>query len=74
MSTPRRHVLRRTPAADTVSLREQQRIQKRREQLEKERLALNRWMARLRRAFHAVEKQQARVARLERQITPSNGR
>jgi hypothetical protein len=57
-----------------VSLREQQRLQKRRDQLDKERVALNRWMSRLRRAFHAVEKQQARVARLERQIAASNGR
>ena len=74
MSTPRRRVLRRSPATDTVSLREQQRIQKRRDQLEKERVALNRWMARLRRAFHAVEKQQAKISRLERQISSSNSR
>ena len=74
MSTPRRRVLRRSPATDAVSLREQQRLQKRRDQLEKERLALNRWMTRLRRAFHAVEKQQAKISRLERQIATSNGR
>jgi hypothetical protein len=57
-----------------VSLREQRRLQKRRDQLEKERVALNRWMSRLRRAFHTVEKQQAKISRLERQIAASNGR
>jgi len=74
VNTPRRRVLRRAPATDAVTLREQKRLQKRREQLEKERLALSRWMTRLRRAFHAVEKQQAKISRLERQIATSNGR
>ena len=40
--------------------------------LEKERTSLDRWMKRLRRAFHAVEKQQQRVARLERAILGRN--
>jgi hypothetical protein len=39
-----------------------------REQLHKEQQSLGRWMSRLKRAFHAVEKQQRRVTRLERQI------
>jgi hypothetical protein len=36
--------------------------------LEQARAALARWMARLRRAFHSVEKQTRIVTRLERQI------
>jgi len=34
-----------------------------------ERQLLTRWMKRLRRAFHAVEKIQARLTRLEKQLT-----
>jgi hypothetical protein len=66
-STPRRRVLRplRSP---TVDPRLQARRQKRCEQLARERASLARWMARLRRAFHAVEKQQARISRLEKQL------
>jgi hypothetical protein len=67
MSTPRRRVLR--PARPTVPdpQREQQ-LRRRCEQLAKERGSLDRWMARLKRAFHAVERQQARVSRIERQL------
>jgi hypothetical protein len=36
--------------------------------LEKERKSFDRWLARLKRAFHAVEKQQLRMCRLERLI------
>jgi hypothetical protein len=41
----------------------------RRSKLEAEQECLTRWMSRLKRAFHAVEKQQQKVARLEREIT-----
>jgi hypothetical protein len=44
----------------------QQKLVAKREQLDKEQQTLGRWMSRLRRAFHAVEKQQRRVANLER--------
>jgi hypothetical protein len=47
----------------------QQRIQKLRSRQQQERTALTRWMSRLKRAFHAVEKRQCRIGRLERQIT-----
>ena len=66
MTVPRRRVLRPRPAPVSIDPRRQQQMHKRREQLAKERSALDRWMARLRRAFHAVEKQQARITRLER--------
>jgi hypothetical protein len=36
--------------------------------LDAERAILARWMTRLKRAFHSVEKSQARVGRLEREI------
>ena len=64
--TPRRRVLRQSPNEPTIDPRQQARLQKRREQLAKEQATLQRWMSRLRRAFHALERQQARVARLER--------
>ena len=41
----------------------------RREQLAKEQSGLTRWMSRLKRAFHAVERQQAKVSRVEREIS-----
>ncbi|MFO1007273.1 MAG: hypothetical protein U0929_15035 [Planctomycetaceae bacterium] len=40
----------------------------RRVRLATEKQSLDRWMSRLKRAFHAVEKQQTKVARLERAI------
>ena len=68
MTAPRRRVLRPPPvvsALNPLRVRHQQRW---RAQLEGERLALNRWMARLRRAFNAVEKRQQKITRLERQL------
>lgn len=44
------------------------RIAAKEEQLAKERAALKRWMSKLKRAFHATEKQQTRIARLERNL------
>ena len=66
MSAPRRRLVR--PATAPPDQQRQRRLRKLREGLERERAALARWMARLRRAFHAVERQQLRTARLERQI------
>jgi hypothetical protein len=43
-------------------------MQRRQTQLAKEQAVMARWMAKLKRAFHAMEKQQSRVARLEREI------
>lgn len=66
MTTIRRRVLRSTrpPAAG----RDEQRLVRVREQLSEERATLARWMTRLKRAFHAVEKSQVRVSRLERRL------
>ncbi len=37
-------------------------------QLSREQVLLDRWMSRLRRAFHALEKQQQRTTRLQRRL------
>ena len=69
MTAPRRVVLRpRRPAADNDTQRHQRTLVHRRAKLQKEQQALARWMSRLKRAFHAVEKQQRCVAALERAI------
>ena len=67
MTTPRRRVLR--PISHDVgdSVRERKLVA-RRGRLATEKQSLDRWMSRLKRAFHAVEKQQNKVARLERSI------
>ncbi len=65
--TPRRRIVRPTPSIVTRP-RPDPRIQKLRARLEVERAALARWMTRLRRAFHSVERIQRRLVRLERQI------
>lgn len=67
MTTPRRRLVR---SASSISSPHppDPRLPKLRSRLEEERNALARWMRRLRRAFHAVEKQQLLVARLEKQI------
>ena len=68
MTTPRRRVLRpaRVPAASDQQ--RQLHVVKHQAKLEKERASLDRWMVRLKRAFRAVEKQQRKITRLERQL------
>ena len=73
MATPRRRLVRAAPAAEVPAASHQGRLQKLRQGLEKERAALARWMAKLRRAFHAVEKGQASLARLERRLAREEG-
>jgi hypothetical protein len=69
VSEPRRRVVRPAPAAPPAPDPERQRrLARLRDRLERERNALARWFAKLRRAFHAVEKSQGRVTRLERQL------
>ncbi len=67
MHQPRRRLLRpsRTLADDGPR---QTKLLARRSRLETEQQTLSRWMSRLKRAFHAVEKQQQKVTRLEREI------
>ncbi len=64
MSTPRRRLIR--PHQPPTEPDRQ--IQKLRSKVEAERNTLKRWMTRLKRAFHAVEKIQRRIIRIERQI------
>jgi lipopolysaccharide biosynthesis regulator YciM len=65
MSVPRRRLLRPVPAENGQMLK---RIQDLRARLGREQASLSRWMKRLRRAFHSVEKQQSLIARLERHM------
>ena len=67
MTTPRRRVLRPLRLGEADGAREPK-LAARRVRLAAEKQSLDRWMSRLKRAFHAVEKQQAKVARLERAI------
>jgi len=53
---------------------QQRRIAKLRQDLARERASLERWQKRLRRAFHAVEKQHRLVHRVEDRITRLEGR
>jgi hypothetical protein len=62
MTTPRRRLVR--PAHQP----NQRLLQRRRSALDKEQASLARWTARLRFAFHAFERCQKKVARLEKQI------
>ena len=68
MSRVRRRVLRNQQPITATEARRLDRIQKKREQLDKERVALGRWMTKLKRAFHTMEKLQGRIGRLERDI------
>ncbi len=67
MTTPRRRVLRPIRPDVGVGARERK-LAARRLRLATEKQSLDRWMSRLKRAFHSVEKQQVKVARLERAI------
>ena len=66
-TTPRRRVLRPSrPVTDDAA--QQRKIADRRTRLVAEQQTLARWMSRLKRAFHAVEKQQQKISRLDREI------
>ena len=69
MSRVRRRVLRNQQPITATEARRLDRIQKKREQLDKERAALGRWSTKFKRAFHAMEKLQAKITRIERDIT-----
>jgi hypothetical protein len=58
----------RTPR-ETLDPREVRRLERLQTQIAADREALQRWMPKLRRAFHEVEKLQARLARREKQLT-----
>ena len=67
MASPRRRIVRpdTTPRPHPPSAR---RLQKRRSRLEHKQAALVRWQARLKRAFHQVQKRQHTSARVQRQL------
>jgi hypothetical protein len=72
MSTVRRRILRSELPIRPAGITEQRRRrahEKKQGQLERERVLLARWMTRLKRAFHAVERGQRRVLQLERTLT-----
>lgn len=69
MAKVRRRVLRNQRQVTAAEARRLDRLQQKREQLDKERAALKRWSTKLKRAFHAMEKLQARIGRIERDIT-----
>ncbi len=67
MPQVRRRILRpqRNPAVDP---RQAARLERLHQKLDRERTVFARWLTKLKRAFHAVEKQQQRIARIERQL------
>ena len=67
-TTPRRRVLRGTRPAPAQPERSDRRRQAQHAQLVRDQASLARWMTRLKRAFHTVEKLQRRIARAERQL------
>ena len=66
MTTPRRRVLRAQPVVEDP--RRRRRIDRLGEQLVADRETLARWMRKLKRSFHEVEKLQARINRREKQL------
>lgn len=67
MTQVRRRVLRPAPAPSR-DLRHERRFQRLRAKLAADQAALRRWMSRLKRAFHAVERLQAGIDRCEKQL------
>lgn len=68
MTKVRRQIQRQPREDPAVEARRIARIRKKYEDLTKEQEALRRWMTRLKRAFHKVEKLQERITRMERQL------
>ncbi len=68
MNSVRRRLVRPAtlPAADPLR---QQKLQRLRGRLERERTTLARWQSKLKRAFNAVQRCQAKIGRIERQLT-----
>lgn len=64
MNEPRRRIIRPPLVATASSM-----LERRRHQLNLERAGLARWLSRLKRAFHKVDRHHRRIRSLERQIT-----
>jgi hypothetical protein len=69
MSTPRRRLVRPATVTAETPRERQRRGFVLRSRLARTREGLGRWMSRLKRAFHSMEKLQSRFARLERLIS-----
>jgi truncated hemoglobin YjbI len=69
-TTPRRRLIRPDPSSGPPPSSASRQAQKLRARLEKERLALARWMKKFKRACTAVQKIQRTIARVERRLTP----
>ncbi len=67
MTSPRRRIVR--PPSPSPHPRSQQRQQKLTAKLDKAQADLKRWLAKLRRAFHSVDKQLQTIDRLHRQLS-----
>ena len=65
MTTPRRRILRPHREAPPADPRQQARLQRKREQLAKDRMSLKRWLTRLKRATNTVTVLHQRITRLE---------
>jgi hypothetical protein len=68
MAAPRRRLVRPLAVAAVAVQQRQRRVQTLRAKLARDRIALARWMSRLRRAFHTVERLQVRITRADRAI------
>jgi len=68
MNTPRRRVLRPVPAIPRDESRRLRRLERQHAQLDTHRQTLARWMSKLKRAFHTIERLQAQISRLEKQL------
>jgi len=64
----RRRIVRPVPDSAPTSVVDPRRIAKLRDRLEIARQALARWLSRMKRACRAVEKHQAQISRIEKQI------
>ena len=69
MTQPRRRILRRPVSEASDQARSKREVSRLLVRLETERVALARWTSRLKRAFHAFERQHARITRLEKRLT-----
>jgi hypothetical protein len=70
MTTPRRRILRPHREAPPPDPRQQARLQRKREQLAKDRMSLKRWLTRLKRATNTVAGLHQRITRLETLVAP----
>ena len=68
-TTPRRRLIRPDPPLAPAPPQIDRQVQKLRTRLDKERLALARWLKKLKRACTAVQKLQQTIRRVERSIT-----